>query len=360
MPSDRSGGDAANPVLAVATRSDRIESWHRGAVAVVHDGAPVLELGHTARAVYARSAVKPLQALPLLERGLHTGLGLGDDELAVMCASHDGTDAHVAAVRSLLAKGRLDEGLLGCGPHPPFDGQSRLALLRRGEAPLRVHNNCSGKHSGFLLLAQACGDDPAAYLEPGSRTQQAVLRAVAEMAGVAAPLPTGVDGCGAPTFLLSLTALAQAFCRLANPVGLSAVRAAACRTILAAAGRSPEMLAGAGRLCTELVRCLAGRAFAKKGAEGVYAVALMPDPARVRWPGAIGIAMKIDDGNERGYQTVVTDLLCWLGVFGDGAPLPPTLQPFHRQELRNTQARPVGDVRCIAPWPQATGAGEPA
>lgn len=345
--------DFADPVLALATRSGRVESWHRGAVAVVHRGALALQLGDTERPVFARSAVKPLQALPLLERGLHAELGLGDDELALMCASHDGTDAHVAAARSLLAKGGLDEGLLLCGPHAPFDQASRLALLRRGEAPARVHNNCSGKHAGFLLLARALGDDLAAYLEPDGRTQRVVGRAVAEMAGLDAPLPTGLDGCGAPTFHLPLTALARAFCRLANPDGLSAVRAAACRTILAAVGRFPALLAGDGTLCTALVRRFAGCAFAKKGAEGVYAVALAPDPSRPRWPGAIGIAIKVDDGNERGYGSVVVDLLRWLGAFGDGAPVPPELAPFHRPQLRNTQGRPVGDVHCVAPWPDA-------
>ena len=348
-----------NPVLAVATRSGQIESWHRGAAAVWHDGEPVLRHGDTVRPVFARSAVKPLQALPLLEAGLDRQLGLGDAEVAVMCASHDGTDAHIAAVRSLLQRGGLDEALLGCGPHPPFDRDARTELLRAGRAPLRVHNNCSGKHSGFLLLAKALGDDLARYLEPDSRAQQAVNRAVAEMAGLTAPVPTGLDGCGAPTFVLPLDALARAFCRLANPSGLSAVRAAACRTILSAAGRLPELLAGAGRLCTVLVRRFAGVGFAKKGAEGVYAVALAPDPARRRWPGARGIALKIDDGNERGYECAVVDLLRWLGAFGPDDEVPDDLQGFHRQQLSNTQRRPVGDVHSVAVWQALRPNGAP-
>lgn len=338
----------ANPVLAVATRSGAVESWHRGSVSVWHAGQEVLAIGDAARPVFARSAVKPLQALPLLERGIADRLALPAEELAVMCASHDGAPLHVAAVRSLLARGGLDEAQLGCGPHAPFDAESRTALLRAGEKPGKVHNNCSGKHSGFLLLARECGDDLANYLEPQSASQREVNAAVAAMAGLPGPLPTGLDGCGAPTFVLPLSALARAFCRLANPEGLSAVRAAACRRIIAAAGAAPAWLAGERRFCTALLRAWPGRVFAKNGAEGVYAVALAPDPSRGRWSGALGIAVKIDDGAERGYQPVVVDLLQALGALP--AALPPALAAFHRQELRNTQQRLVGEVVCVHPW----------
>lgn len=339
----------ANPVLAVATRSGEVESWHRGAVAVVHQDEPALALGDVARPVYARSATKPLQALPFLELGLADRLALTDAEIAVMCASHDGAPIHLAAVEALLRRGGLGERDLGCGPHAPFDAETRRALVASGQRPSRLHNNCSGKHTGFLLLAQHLGDDLAAYLEPTSRAQTAVNAAVAAMAGVPGPIPTGLDGCGAPTFRIPLAALARAFCRLANPAGLPAVRAAACRTILAAAGREPVRLAGERRFCTALVRTWPGRVFAKNGAEGVYALGLAPDPARTRWPGAIGFAIKVDDGNERGYQPAVVDALRWLGAFaGDEVPAP--LVPFWRQPLANTQGRPVGEVRCVAEW----------
>lgn len=340
----------ANPVLAVALRSGRVESWHRGAVAVVHDGEPVLALGAVDVPVFVRSAVKPLQALPLLERGLADQLALPDDELAVLCASHDGTPQHVAAVRSFLARGGLDESQLGCGPHAPFDPASRRDLLQRGEKPGKVHNNCSGKHTGFLHLARACGDDLARYLQPDSRAQREVQAAVAAMAGCAEPLEVGLDGCGAPTFRLPLAALARAFCRLANPSGLPPVRAAACRRILEAVGRAPVLLAGERRFCTALVRTWPGACFAKNGAEGVYALALAPDPRRERFPGGLGIAIKIDDGAERGYQPVVTDLLLRLGAFAGGA-VPPALQPFHCVPIDNTQRLRVGQVECACEWP---------
>ncbi len=335
-------------MLTVVTRSGQVESWHRGAVAVVHDGQPVLEVGGVDAPVFARSATKPLQALPFLERGLHERLALPPAELAVMCASHDGAPVHTAAVRSFLARGGLREDQLGCGPHAPFDPATRQELLRAGQKPGRVHNNCSGKHTGFLHLAAACGDDLAGYLEPDCRSQREVAAAVAAMAGLAAPPPVGLDGCGAPTFVLPLLALARSFCRLANPDGLPPVRAAACRTILDATGRAPELVAGDQRFCTALLRQWPGRCFAKNGAEGVYAVALAPDPARPRWPGALGIAIKIDDGAERGYQPAIVDLLQWLGALP--ASLPPALARFHRQPVQNTQQKLVGAVECVLPW----------
>lgn len=168
MPSSTSGGDA---LLATVTRSGRVESWHRGAVAVWHGSDLLFAHGDPSAPVVCRSATKPLQALPFLERGLADRLALTDAEVAVMCASHDGTEAHVACVRSLLKKGGLHEGQLGCGPHAPFDSLARQALFRADEKPKRVHNNCSGKHSGFLCLAKECGDDLGRYLEPRSRSQ---------------------------------------------------------------------------------------------------------------------------------------------------------------------------------------------
>lgn len=338
-----------NPVLATVTRSGHVESWHRGAVAVWHVGEPALAVGDVAAPVFVRSAVKPLQALPFLERGLAERLQLPDEELAVMCASHDGTPQHTAAVRSFLQRGEFDEAQLGCGPHAPFDPQSRRDLLARGEKPQKVHNNCSGKHTGFLHLACDCGDDPATYLDPQSRAQREVREAIAAMAECREALEPGLDGCGAPTYRLPLAGLARAFCRLANPAGLPAVRAAACRRILDAVGRAPVWLAGERRLCTALVRTWPGASFAKNGAEGVYAVALAPDRARTRWPGGLGIAVKIDDGAERGYQPVIVDLLRWLGAF-PGGEVPAALQPFHRQPITNTQRRTVGEVACAFPW----------
>lgn len=341
------------PVLATVTRSGRVESWHRGALAVWHDRDLLLGLGDVQAPVFCRSAVKPLQALPFFDRGLPNLLGLGDAEIALMCASHDGTDRHIEVVRSFLARGGLHEDLLGCGPHAPFDAATRVQWIRAGKEPLKVHNNCSGKHTGFLHLAAACGDDLASYLDPASRSQREVHDAVAAMAGLPGPVPTGLDGCGAPTFILPLVALARSFARLAQPTGLGAVRTAACQSILAAAGREPALLAGEKRFCAALLRTMPARIFAKNGAEGVYAVALAPDPRRTRCPGGVGIAIKISDGSERGYQPVIVDVLRHLGAFADG--LPPSLQAWHVQAVKNTRGESVGEVRCAVDWHAVAG-----
>jgi len=253
-------------------------------------------------------------------------------------------------VRGFLQRGGLGEHQLGCGPHAPLDPHARQQLVREGRSPTRLHNNCSGKHTGFLHLAVACGDQLEGYLDPHCRSQQEVHAAVAEMAGVPAPLEVGVDGCGAPTFVLPLRALARAFARLADPVGLAAARAAACTRLIAVAGRAPELLAGPRRFCTALLRELPGRAFCKNGAEGVYAVALRPDPARRLCPGGVGIAIKVHDGHERGYQPVVVDLLAQLGAFGEPGAMPPALREWHVQPIKNTRGAVVGDARCAVDW----------
>lgn len=347
--------ERSDPILTEVTRSGRLESWHRGSVAVVHGDAPLLLLGDAERAVYARSAVKPFQAMPLLQRGLHRRLGLADGEIAVMAASHDGTPAHVAAVRSLLHKGGIAEDLLGCGPHAPFDAEARAALFAAGGRPQRVHNNCSGKHAGFLILAREAGDDPAAYLDPACRSQAEVGAAVAAMAGVDAPVPVGTDGCGAPTFFLPLLALARAFARLANPAGPAPVASAACQTLLQAVAREPELLSGPRRMCCALIRSLPVAAFPKNGAEGVYCVALAPDPSRPRCPGGVGIAIKIDDGSTRGYEPVVVDLLRELGAFRGAVP--DALAEWRAPVVKNTRGVEVGTVRCAADWSAAWQGG---
>src|SRR5215210_6853486 len=140
-----------NPVLVEVMRGALTESRHRGAVAVVDaDGATVLALGDVIRPVYPRSAVKPLQALPLIENGAAERYGFGDEELALACASHGGEAAHVEIAARMLARAGLDESALECGAHWPSHQPSAQALARSGATPSALHNNCSGKHAGFL------------------------------------------------------------------------------------------------------------------------------------------------------------------------------------------------------------------
>src|SRR4051794_13566103 len=174
----------SNPVLVEVLRGALIESRHRGAVAVVDaGGATVLALGDVARPVYPRSAVKPLQALPLVESGAADKYGLGDKELALACASHGGEPAHVEVASRMLARAGLDAGALECGAHWPNHQPSSQALARAGGAPSALHNNCSGKHSGFLCVACAAGAEHRGYVKPEHLVQREVRGALESLTG---------------------------------------------------------------------------------------------------------------------------------------------------------------------------------
>ncbi|MGE0144915.1 MAG: asparaginase [Planctomycetota bacterium] len=331
--------------LVEVTRGDLVESEHYGAIAVARSDGSLWTAGEVDRPVWTRSAIKPLQALPLLRDGIADRLGLSDEEIALTCASHDGTDLHVATARALLARGGLVEDALGCGPHAPFDRAAGLDLARSGGKPQRVHNNCSGKHAGFLLLAQSLGQDLRTYLDPHGPSQSQVRAVVAEFADLAPDaIPLAIDGCGAPTMAMPLTALARAFLRFVNPTGGESVSQRACSRILHAVAQAPEHLGGRGRLGTLCAQTAPGRVIAKNGAEGVYVVG-----GRGR-RGAFGVALKVRDGQERAVAPVVVELLRRLGLWeGDAAP--PAFAEHARPRILNTNKLPVGEVRLTVELP---------
>ncbi len=341
--------------FAEVTRGQHVESVHVGSAAVVLEDGRMWTAGDARGGVWMRSAIKPFQALPLVESGAAVELGLGDAELALLCASHDGTPAHVEVARRLLARGGLDEECLRCGPHAPFDQRASLDIARAGGKPQRIHNNCSGKHSGFLLLAQRMGVPLESYLDPDSASQLAIRAAVADCAGISPDaIETALDGCGAPTLRLSLVELAQAYLSWMNPDALGAVRAAACRRLFRAVHAEPEMVAGRDRLCTALVRSAPGRVQGKNGAEGVYAFG-------GRGPsGAFGVAVKVADGAERGYFPAVIALAQRLGLWAEvpKAEVPVELHRFAEPVVFNTQKLPVGEVRCTLELPDFGALGQ--
>ncbi len=328
-------------VLAQVTRGAHVESEHRGSLVVVKAGKVLHAFGDVERKVFCRSAVKPLQALPLLEAGLHLRYGLDDRELAVMCASHTGTAAHVGVVEGLLAKGGFSEEELLCGPHAPGDAQSADAMVRAGLRPRRVHNNCSGKHAGFLMLAKSMGVPLLSHLDPRSSSQLLVKQVVAEMAEVKpSEVDVEIDGCGAPTMRLPLVGLARAFASLVRPDALPPARAEACRRLFAAVSREPFYTSGSGRLPLALMEALPGRIWAKNGAEGVFAVGL---------PGGVGLAVKVDDGADRGYHGPVIEALLALGALTE---VPAGLEPYRLAPVYNTQGKHAGDVKSALRFDQ--------
>ncbi|HEV2955221.1 MAG TPA: asparaginase [Xanthobacteraceae bacterium] len=323
-----------NPVLVEVLRGPLVESVHRGAVCVVDaDGATVLALGDVAAPVFPRSAVKALQALPLVESGAADRYGLGDEELAIACGSHGGEPAHVAVVERMLTHAGLDVAALECGAHRPSHSASAEALVRAGRAPSALHNNCSGKHAGFLCLARHLGVDHRGYVAPSHPVQLAVKSAIADLAGVAlAQDRCAIDGCSVPTWAMPLSNLAHAFARFGAGQGLGAARAAAAVRLRAACARKPFFVAGTGRFATVAMERLGARAFVKGGAEGVFCGAL-PDQG-------LGIALKCDDGAGRAAEAVMAAVMIRLMPLDPGECA--MLERFARPAMTNWNGVEVG------------------
>jgi L-asparaginase II len=330
----------ANPVLVEVIRGDSCESRHRGAACVAQADGLVATWGNVDDFIFPRSAIKPLQALPLVTTGAADHFHLSPAELAVACGSHAGEAAHVRTVANWLARIGCGPGALICGPHPPLSEAAAGELLLRGEAPGRLHNNCSGKHAGFLTLARELGVSLADYGAPEHPVQQRVAATLAALGGLhPRALRCGIDGCGVPTFALPLAALARAFARFASEDDDDDAAAGAAR-IQAAMLSCPEFVAGSGRFDTEVIVAAGGSVLVKGGAEGVAAAAI---PRR-----GFGIAVKIDDGGRRAAETAMAALL--LRYAEPGAAASALLRRYAGAALRNTQGRIVGAVRAVPGW----------
>jgi L-asparaginase II len=324
----------SNPILVEVTRGRVVESVHRGAVAVAGPGAAsLLALGDVERPIYPRSAVKLLQALPLVETGAAAAYGFGDKELALACASHSGEPRHVELAQSMLRRVGLGPDALECGAHTPIGGAAARALTEQHVLPNALHNNCSGKHAGMLAVARHLGEPTVGYVAPGHPVQQRIRAIMEALTGhrIAADA-TAIDGCSVPTWALPLDSLARAFARLATGECLAAERHTAAKRLFAASAREPEMVAGEGRLCTRLMRLVDGHAFAKTGAEGVYCGAI-PDMG-------VGIALKIDDGSSRAAECVIAAV--FSGLMSEYAT---ELGRLARLPLHNVRGVVVGEVR---------------
>lgn len=293
-----------NPVLVEATRGELTESSHRGSVAVVDaDGALVFSVGEIDRPIFPRSAVKALQALPLLETGAAEKYALTNEEIALACASHNGEPDHVRAAQRMLRKAGLDAKDLECGAHWPMYEPAARALERECATPSALHNNCSGKHAGFICLGTGgLGIDPSGYSRPSHEVQSAIRTTLEEMTDTPHTVDAmAVDGCSIPTYAVPLRALALGFARFGTGHGLGPIRSAAAARIRHALTVAPFMLAGTKRFDTEVVGGLRGRAFTKVGAEGAFCASL-PEAG-------LGIALKMDDGAARAAEVVMAAMI---------------------------------------------------
>jgi L-asparaginase II len=326
-----------NPILVEVLRGGLVESSHAGAVAVFDDsGKAVLTLGDIDRPIFPRSAVKSIQALPLVESGAADAFGFGDKELALACASHSGEPEHVALASAMLAKASLDGGALECGAHWPSNHEAMTALARSGGRPSALHNNCSGKHSGFLCGCRHLRINHPGYIGPDHPYQRLIASTMTEVTGAGHDERNrGIDGCSIPTYAIPLRNLATGFARMATGKGLSVDRAAAAKRLFTACMAEPFYVSGAGKADLRLMSAVSGRIFVKTGAEGVYCGAV-PELG-------LGIAVKCDDGHGRASEVIVAAVLSML-LKEDGAAQA-ALAELVRPTLRNWNGMEVGSLR---------------
>lgn len=337
---DVEGVNVANPVLVEVLRGEHVESRHRGAVAVYDaDGRAVLEIGDTERPVFPRSAVKAIQALPLVESGAADAFGFGDRELALACASHNGEVRHVELARAMLAKAGLDEAALECGSHWPYLEAATVELARGAGSPGQLHNNCSGKHAGFLCTCRHVGLAHRGYVEAQHEFQGMLRDTLQQVTGAAHGADNlGIDGCSIPTYAVPLKNLALGFARMATGTGLAPARAGAAQRLMQACMREPFYVAGSGRFETVLMEKTSERIFLKIGAEGVYCAAV-PELG-------LGIALKCDDGAGRAAEAMVAAVLARL--LREDAALSAQLDALANQPIVNRRGLRVGVVRPAA------------
>ncbi len=328
---DTTPAAGAVPLVEV-TRGPFVECVHFGHAAVADAGGLVAAWGDPGAVILPRSSCKMLQALPLVESGAADAAGLGTEALALACASHSAAATHVERVERWLASLGLGEDALRCGPQVPGDQAERARLSALGRAPGQVHNNCSGKHAGFLTLGAHLRAGPE-YVEADHPVQRAVRAAFEEMTGEASA-GRAVDGCSAPNFGCTLGGLARAAARMTRPAGLGAARGEAAERLVAAMIEHPRLVAGEGRACTELMRVAGGRAALKTGAEGVF-VAILPDRG-------LGLALKVADGATRAAEAAVTALLVRLGVLEAGDP---AVLRRMRAPVLTRRGMPAGEIR---------------
>ena len=284
--------------LFEVTRGNIVESVHYGSIAVVDaNGKLISSYGDPKAVAFLRSSAKPFQVLPFVEHGGVENFGFTPHELALACASHEGSDLHVQTVEEIQKKVGIDEGNLQCGIHMPSDVDAFKSLIVNGKQPTPNRNNCSGKHSAMLAYAKMRGLPLENYLDLEHPIQQDILASFAEMCLLPVKeIGLGTDGCSAPNFAVPLYNAAFAFARLCDPNELAEVRASACRKITSAMTTYPEMVSGYGEFDCELMKVGAGRVVCKRGAEGYQIIGLLPGALGPDSPG-IGIALKVSDGD---------------------------------------------------------------
>lgn len=332
--------------LVQVTRGAITESRHRGHIVAVEPGGNIVAvLGAPETVTFLRSSAKPHQAIPLIASGAADRFGFDEREIALACASHSGEPIHTEVAASMLRKIGLGPEHLKCGIHEPFSPAVAREMREKGEKPHVLQNNCSGKHAGMLALALHLGAPIETYDEPSNSVQLAISHTIAQFSEIPIEdIAVGVDGCGVPVFGVTVKAMALMYARLvAPPAEFDESTREACIRIVAAMTRYPELIGGTtDRLDTEMMSAMEGGLVSKVGAEGVYTAGVLPCR---EWPHGLGLALKIEDGDDhRARPTVVIESLNQLGVLDDDALDSVSRYAFF--PVRNRNGEIVGEVRA--------------
>lgn len=322
-----------------------MESIHFGSIAVAESGGVIKTYGNTITPFFLRSSAKPIQALAMLEHDGAKKFDLTLEEIAIICSSHSGTDAHVAVLQGLHKKIGIQEADLQCGVHSPYDKSTQEKLLLRGEKPTPLRHNCSGKHTSMLALAKILGAPLENYLSIEHPVQQIILKTFSEICDIPKnEVALGIDGCSAPVFAIPLTNAALGFARLAEPGMFSHKRARACRLVYQAMTENAEMVAGPERFDTAFMKAMHGRALSKIGAEGYLAIAIPGNQENQKRPG-LGIAIKISDGDleHRAAPVAALEVLRVMGILESVDTS--SLAAFNHRDLKNWRGIVIGSIR---------------
>ncbi len=304
-------------MLCEIWRGDFMESRHMGHAVVCGPDGEIVEAwgGDPDKIVLPRSSAKMIQGgLGLVESGAADAAGLMPEHLALACASHEGGAAiHTDRVNRWLSGLDLGDDDLRCGPQMPNDRPAKKSIICSDTKPCQVHNNCSGKHAGFLTLTKHLGAGGPEYIDPDHPVQLGVREAFEEVTGAISPPGFGIDGCSAPNFATTMQGMAQAMAFFAGAREGGTARESAAARLRDAMAAHPELVAGEGRACTELMRAMGGAAAIKTGGAEAYFVAMLPKQG-------LGISVKIDDGGTRAAECVIAALLVRHGVLDADHP----------------------------------------
>ena len=324
-----------NPILLESIRGNTVESFHRGVVCIVNDKNEIIySLGDVNQIAFPRSAMKLFQHIPFLMSNY--GQEIKDKELAIMCGSHNGEKKQTNLTKEILEKYNLSPNQLKCGAQLPELKEDKIELYKNNELPTALHNNCSGKHAGFLSYSNLSGKNIDSYLDKNHPLQQEILEICAAFYEYKKEdINIALDGCSAPIFSFPIFNMAIAYRNLVSPSGELSKYQQACQRIVKACTKHPYFVGGTKRYCTQLMEIAGDRVVGKTGADGIYCIGLIKEK--------IGIAIKIDDGKMGPQYHVAHSLLKQLGILRNEELK--ALKEFENPEILNYAKNKVGELK---------------